>query len=306
MGILDGKVAIVTGAGLGLGRVEALELARHGARVVVNDLGVNLKGEGGSEEPARAVVAEIEAAGGEARAAFGDVADWQDARRIVRSAVSEFGGLDIVVNNAGIQRDGMIVTMDEAQFDSVMRVHTKGHFTMIKHTMDYWRERSKTPEGLPPGGRLISTASDSFMMGNIGQPNYAAAKAAIAHLTLSAARECMRFGATANVILPRARTRMTQSGPWAGMFEKPAEGFDTFAPEHIGPLVAWLASPHAAQVSGQLIQIWGRHIRVYGPPQPLLDHENGQPWTLDELQTVLGPFFAGRKPVEDGFALPMM
>jgi len=152
MGILDGKVAIVTGAGLGLGRVEALELARHGARVVVNDLGVNLKGEGGSEEPARAVVAEIEAAGGEARAAFGDVADWQDARRIVRSAVSEFGGLDIVVNNAGIQRDGMIVTMDEAQFDSVMRVHTKGHFTMIKHTMDYWRERS-TPLRRSTSGR---------------------------------------------------------------------------------------------------------------------------------------------------------
>ncbi|MDJ0786131.1 MAG: SDR family NAD(P)-dependent oxidoreductase [Myxococcota bacterium] len=307
MGILDGKVALVTGAGLGLGRIEALALAEAGASVIVNDLGSGLDGEGSDEAPANDVVREIEAAGGKAAAAFGDVSDWEDARRIVRQAVDQFGDLNIVLNNAGIQRDGMIVKMTEDQFDSVMRVHVKGHFAMIKHTMDYWREKSKAEGGEPLYGRLISTASDSFMMGNLGQPNYAAAKAAIAHLTLSAARECQRFGATANVILPRARTRMTMSGPWASIFAEPEDGsFDAFAPEHIGPLAVWVASPHAANVSGQLIQLWGKHIRVFAAPTAALDHENEQPWNVDELQKVLGPFFEGKKPIEDGFALPMM
>jgi 3-oxoacyl-[acyl-carrier protein] reductase len=199
----------------------------------------------------------------------------------------------------------MIVKMTEEMWDSVIRVHAKGHFCMIRHTMAYWRERSKAAGGQPIYGRLISTASDAFMMGNLGQPNYAAAKAAITHLTLSAARECQRLGATANVILPRARTRMTSTGPWASIFEKPAEGFDTFSPEHIGPVVAWLASPHAANVSGNLIQVWGKHVRVYAAPQPVLDHENEVPWTVDELQKVLGPFFENRKPIEDSFCLPM-
>lgn len=305
MGILDGKVAIVTGAGQGLGRIEALELARHGASVVVNDLGAEADGSGSSEEPAQAVVKEIEALGAKAVAAFGDVADWDDARRIVRTAVDAFGDLNIMVNNAGFSRDAMIVTMTEEMWDSVIRVHMKGHFSMIKHTMDYWREKSKAQGGAPLYGRLISTASDSFLMGNVGQPNYAAAKAGIAYLTMSAARECQRFGATANVILPRARTRMTMSGPLIGIFEKPEQGFDTFAPEHIGPLVAWLASPQAGQVSGQVLQIWGKHIRVYECPQPALDHDNEAPWTLDELDRVLGGFFADKKPVDDGFAVPL-
>jgi len=191
-------------------------------------------------------------------------------------------------------------------WDSVLRVHAKGHFCMIRHTMAYWRDRSKANGGKPIGGRLISTASDAFLMGNLGQPNYAAAKAAITHLTLSAARECQRLGATANVILPRARTRMTSSGPWAAIFEKPAEGFDTFSPEHIGPVVAWLASPLADRVSGNLIQVWGKHVRVFAAPKPALDHENEKPWTVDELQKVLGPFFEKRKPIEDSYALPMV
>jgi len=142
-------------------------------------------------------------------------------------------------------------------------------------------------------------------MGNLGQPNYAAAKAGITYLTMSAARECQRFGATANVILPRARTRMTSSGPWAGIFAKPEEGFDTFAPEHIGPIVAWVASPLAQNVSGNLLQVWGRHVRVFEHPQPALDFENEKEWSVDELQRVLGPFFDGKKPVEDSFMLPM-
>ena len=303
MGILGGRVAIVTGAGQGLGRVEALELARHGAAVVVNDLGTKGDGSGSSEEPARETVKLIEAAGGRSVAHFGDVADWQQAEGLVRRAVDEFGDLNVTVNNAGFSRDGMIVKMTEDQFDSVLRVHAKGHFAMIHHTMSYWRERAKA--GGEIYGRLVSTSSDAYLMGNLGQPNYAAAKAAISHMTLSAARECLRFGATANTILPRARTRMTLTGPWAGIFEKPAEGFDQFAPEHIAPLVAWLASPHAAHVSGQLIQIWGKSIRVYEPPKPSFAADNDTEWTVDELQKHLGPFFEGKKPVDDGFALPM-
>jgi 3-oxoacyl-[acyl-carrier protein] reductase len=174
---------------------------------------------------------------------------------------------------------------------------------MIRHTLAHWRDRAKA--GQPVYGRIISTASDSFMMGQLGQPNYAAAKAAITHLTLSAARECLRFGATANVILPRARTRMTMASTWAAMYAPPASGFDTFAPEHIGPVVAWIASPHAANVSGNLIQMWGKHVRVYAAPKPALDHEHDVPWTVDEVQKALGPFFANRKPVDDSFALPL-
>ncbi|MCP3984832.1 MAG: SDR family NAD(P)-dependent oxidoreductase [bacterium] len=305
MGILDGKVAIVTGAGQGLGRIESLELARLGASVVVNDLGTQPDGSGASEELAQSVVQEIEELGAKAVAAFGDVANWDDAQRIVQTAVDTFGDLNILVNNAGFSRDGMIVKMTEEMWDSVIRVHMKGHFAMIKHTMAYWREKSKAQGGEPLYGRLISTASDSFLMGNLGQPNYAAAKAGIAYLTMSAARECQRLGATANVILPRARTRMTMSGPWAGIFEKPEDGFDTFAPEHIGPLVAWISSPQAAHVSGQLLQIWGKHIRVYEQPQAALDHENQDPWTIEGLDEVLGSFFEGKKPVDDGFMLPM-
>ena len=305
MGILDGRVAIVTGAGQGLGRVEALALAKEGAAVVVNDLGTGTDGSGASEEPARAVVKEIEDAGGKAVAAFGDVADWKDSERIVRAAVEAFGDLHILVNNAGFSRDGMIVKMSEEMWDSVLRVHAKGHFCMIRHTMGYWRDCSKANGGHPIYGRLISTASDAFLMGNLGQPNYAAAKAAITHLTLSAARECQRLGATANVILPRARTRMTSAGPWAAIFQKPEQGFDTFSPEHIGPIVAWLASPHAAHVSGNLIQVWGKHVRVFAAPKPAFDHENEKPWSVDELQKVLGPFFEKRKPIEDSYALPM-
>ena len=307
MGILDGKVAIVTGAGLGLGRIEALALAEAGARVVVNDLGTELDGTGSSDSPAHNVVKEIEAAGGTAVASFGDVSNWEDAHRIVREAVETFGDLNILLNNAGIQRDGMIVKMTEDQWDSVIRVHLKGHFSMIKHTMDYWREKSKATGGEPLYGRLISTASDSFMMGNLGQPNYAAAKAGIAHLTLSAAREAQRFGATANVILPRARTRMTMSGPWASIFAPPGDGgFDVFAPEHIGPLAVWVASPLSQNVSGQLIQLWGKNIRVFEAPKPGLEFENDEPWTVDGLQAVLGPYFEDKKPIEDSFALPMM
>jgi 3-oxoacyl-[acyl-carrier protein] reductase len=199
----------------------------------------------------------------------------------------------------------MIVKMTEDQWDSVIRVHLKGHFNMIRHTMAYWREKSKASGGAPLYGRLIRTASDAFMMGNLGQPNYAAAKGGITYLTLSAAREVQRFGATANVVLPRARTRMTMSGPWAGIFAKPEDGFDMFAPEHCAPVVAWLAGPSAANVSGNVMQVWGRQVRVFAPPQPALDHTNEGDWTVEEFDRVLGGFFEGKQPIEDSFCLPM-
>ncbi len=305
MGVLDGKVAIVTGAGQGLGRIEALELARHGASVVVNDLGTDGDGAGSSEETAKSVVAEIEAAGGVAVPAFGDVASWEDSERIVRHAVDAFGDLHILVNNAGFSRDGMLVKMTEDQFDSVLRDHVKGPFCMIRHTLAYWREKTKAEGGGGVYGRLISTASDAFLMGNLGQPNYAAAKGGVTFLTLSAAREAQRYGATANVVLPRARTRMTMSGPWASIFAEPEEGFDTFDPKHVGPAVAWLASPQAGHVSGNLIQVWGKQVRVYARPEPALDVVNETEWTVDEIDRVLGAFFADKKPVEDSFALPL-
>ncbi|UCE85154.1 MAG: SDR family NAD(P)-dependent oxidoreductase [Deltaproteobacteria bacterium] len=306
MGDLDGRVAIVTGAGRGLGRVEALELARQGASVIVNDLGTEADGSGKSTDPAESVVAEIQALGGRAVSHFGDVGDWNDTEALVKRAIDEFGDLNIVVNNAGFCRDGMLFKMTEPQFDSVVRVHLKGHFLTMRHTLAYWRDRFKAGGGEKPiYGRLISTASDAFLIGNLGQANYAAAKAGLAFMTLSAAREILRFGATANVICPRARTRMNEAGPWAAIFEKPAEGFDTFAPENVSPLVAWLASPNAARVSGQIFTVSGRNVSVLERPRIAAAFENPRAWCVEDLQKQLGAHFEKLEPVEDGFAMPM-
>jgi 3-oxoacyl-[acyl-carrier protein] reductase len=306
MGDLDGKVAIVTGAGRGLGRVEALELARQGASVIVNDLGTEADGSGKSTDPAASVVAEIEALGGRAVSHFGDVGDWSDSQALIQRAIDEFGDLNIVVNNAGFCRDSMMFKMTEDAFDSVVRVHLKGHFLTIRHALAYWRDKFKADGGEKPiYGRLVSTASDAFLMGNVGQANYAAAKGGLAFMTLSAAREILRFGATANVICPRARTRMNEAGPWAAIFQKPEEGFDTFAPENIAPLVAWLASPHAARVSGQIFTVSGKNVSVLERPRIAAAFENDREWSVEDLQKQLGPHFEKLEPVEDGFAMPM-
>src|SRR5215218_2894348 len=231
---MDGKVAIVTGAGRGLGRAEALELARLGARVVVNDYGRTLQGEE-EKSPADAVVDEITAAGGEAVADHGDVADWHDSRHLVQTAVDRFGQLDILVNNAGFLRDRMLFNMSEEDFDLVVRVHLKGHFCMSRHAASYWRDRSKASEG-PVYGRIVNTTSEAALLGSPGQPNYAAAKAGIISLTIATANSIGRYGVTANAIAPRARTRMTEALPGIG---DEAEGdFDEFAPENVSPLVA--------------------------------------------------------------------
>jgi 3-oxoacyl-[acyl-carrier protein] reductase len=300
---LEGKVAVVTGAARGLGREEALALARLGARVVVNDLGTRGDGSGRDEEPARAVVEEIRALGAEAVPHFGDVAVWDDARSLVGMAIERFGDLHILVNNAGFCRDRMLFNMSEDEFDSVIRVHLKGHFCTMRFASEHWRTRAKETGG-PVYARLINTSSEAFIFGSPGQPNYAAAKAGIVAMTMSAAQVLERYGVTANAIMPRARTRMNDSGTLADMFAKPAEGFDVYAPENVSPLVAYLASPDAARVSGYVLIVYGKQITLVAAPKLTPVFETAEPWTVEGVTEKLGPWFAEHQPVLDGFTVP--
>ena len=241
MGLLDGRVAIVTGAGRGIGREEALLLAKHGAKVVVNDLGGGHDGAGNDTGPAASVVGEIRTAGGEAVANAESVSDWKAAERMVRQAIDTFGALHVVVNNAGILRDRMIFNMDESDVDSVLGVHLKGTFALTRHACVYWREQHKAGKQLH--GRIINTSSDSGLLGNAGQTNYGAAKAGIAALTVIAAKEMARYGVTANAVAPSAVTRMTVDAMGRGSVEQvPQQMIDAAGPAHVAPLVAWLAS----------------------------------------------------------------
>jgi 3-oxoacyl-[acyl-carrier protein] reductase len=305
MSVLDGKVAVVTGAAHGLGRVEALALAELGAQVVVNDLGTKSDGSGRDADPANAVVDEIKAQGGEAIAHFGDVADWNDSKAMIQTAIDSFGGLDILVNNAGFLRDGMIFSMPEENFDAVVRVHLKGHFCGIRHATEYWRNKGKA-EGGSVYGRIISTASEAFIFASAGQPNYAAAKAGIVALTGSAAQAMAKYGVTANTIMPRARTRMTDSGITAAMFAKPEEGFDTFGPQHVAPLVSYLASPAAANSSGNLFLVWGKSISVVSAPGHDADFTSEEPWDYANVDRVLTPWLSEREPIKQSFIVSPM
>src|SRR5918996_821255 len=236
--MLDGKVAIVTGAGRGLGRAESLELARQGARVVVNDLGGNVDGTPTAEHPAQQVVEEIKAAGGEAIAHHGDVTDFAQAKEMIDLAISTFGSLDILVNNAGILRDRMIFNMAEEEWDAVIAVHLKGTFNCTRHACEYWREQHKLGNVL--NGRVINTSSDAGLLGNAGQPNYGPAKAALATLAIIVDAEMQKYGVTANAIAPMARTRLTVDATpqTAGVMAQPKEGeHDFFSPHHVAPLV---------------------------------------------------------------------
>jgi NAD(P)-dependent dehydrogenase (short-subunit alcohol dehydrogenase family) len=254
---LTGKVAIVTGAGRGIGREHALALARAGARVVVNDLGATLAGEGSDASAASSVVAEIEALGGEAVADGEDVADFEGARRLVERALGAFGRLDILVNNAGILRDRMLVNMEEHEWDAVIHVHLKGHFAPTRHAAAYWRERSKAGEELR--ARVINTASPSGVFGNVGQANYSAAKAGIVGFTLVAAQELGRYGVTVNCLAPNARTRMTESA----FGELPAvDGFDPIDPAHNSPVVVALCADEAQGITGQVFFVYGGAVNV--------------------------------------------
>ncbi len=258
-GICEGRVVVVTGAGRGIGRGHALEFARQGAKVVVNDMGAELHGEGGSTGPAGEVVDLIRSAGGEAIANGEDVADWAGAERLVTAAVDAYGRVDVVVNNAGIVRDRMVVTMGEDEWDAVLRVHLKGTFATTHFAALHWRERSKAGE--QPSGRIINTSSGAGLFGSVGQANYSAAKAGIATFTIVAAAELGRYGATVNAIAPSARTRMTET-TFAEMMAKPEEGFDRMAPENVAPLVVWLGSEAAAEVTGRVFEVEAGVITV--------------------------------------------
>jgi NAD(P)-dependent dehydrogenase (short-subunit alcohol dehydrogenase family) len=261
MALLAEKVAIVTGAGRGLGREEALALAAEGAAVIVNDVGVSVSGEGRDNSPAAAVVGEITAAGGQAAVNYEDISIWEGARRTVEQAYDTFGKLDILVNNAGVLRDRMSFNMAEEEFDLVLRVHCKGHFAMTRHACARWRESAKQGGGTV-FGRIINTSSEAGLIGTAGNSNYGMAKAAIAALTISIAREMGKYGVTANFIAPRARTRMTGTMPNSAMFAKPETGFDVFHPAWPAQLVTFLASAAAGDINGQGFVVWGGEISL--------------------------------------------
>jgi len=262
MALLDGRVAIVTGAGRGIGREEALLLARHGAKVVVNDLGGSHDGAGADAGPAAQVVAEIRAAGGEAVVNTDSVADWKAAERMVRQAVDTFGALHVVVNNAGILRDRMIFNMDESDVDSVLAVHLKGTFALTRHACVYWREQHKAGRVL--NGRIINTSSDSGLLGNAGQTNYGAAKAGIAALTVIAAKEMAKYGVTVNAVAPSAVTRMTVDAMGRGHVEDVPQGMiDAAGPAHVAPLVAWLASEKAGRITGEVFRAGNGRVNLF-------------------------------------------
>jgi len=303
MSALEGKVAIITGAANGLGRSHALTLARHGARIVVNDLGVAADGSGRDESAAQAVVDEIRAGGGEAVAHFGDVADFAVAESLVKTAVDEFGDLNIAILNAGFTRDGILFNMSEEDFDSVVRVHLKGHFAPMKFAASYWRDKSKR-DGAPVHGRLISTASESFLFGTPGQPNYAAAKAGIVSLTMGTAKVLLKYGATANVVMPRARTRMTLQGPTGIFFQKPEEGFDAMDPANASPLFAYLCTPEAQRITAHVFIVWGKQVQVLARPEKAATFDNDEVWSLESLHEKLGPWFEKREPIVDGYPPP--
>jgi NAD(P)-dependent dehydrogenase (short-subunit alcohol dehydrogenase family) len=277
---LDGKVAIVTGAGRGIGREHALALAEAGAKVVVNDLGGSLAGEGTDSTPAQTVVNEIVAAGGEAVASYDDVSDFAAAEHMIGRAIDRYGRLDILVNNAGILRDRMLVNMTEDEWDAVIAVHLKGHFGPTRHAAAHWREQSKAGEEVR--GRVINTSSPSGVFGNVGQANYGAAKAAIAGFTLIAAQELQRYGVTVNCIAPNARTRMTEET--FGDLPPPEEGeFDPLDPGNMSPLVVALAADEAQEITGQCFFVWGGSVNVLRPWDAGELLASDERWDADEL-----------------------
>ncbi|MBD0710850.1 MULTISPECIES: 3-oxoacyl-ACP reductase [unclassified Streptomyces] len=296
---LAGLAAIVTGAGRGLGRAEALELARLGASVVVNDYGQPGRDGSGaaSAAPAEEVAAEIRGAGGRAVAHLGDIADFETARALVDLAVTEFGRLDVLVNNAGILRDRMVFSMTEDEWDTVVRVHLKGHFNTTHFAAAHWRGRAKAGES-GVYGRIVNTSSEAFLAGSAGQPNYAAAKGGIVGLTTSSASALARYGVTVNAICPRARTRMTED-VFAGFGEPDAGEMDPLSPDHVAPLVGYLASPSAAGVNGQVLVVHGGMVAVVDRPRVSAKFDTaGEAFTYGELDALLTPHYAARPPGE--------
>ena len=292
-GICEGRVVIVTGAGRGIGRAHALEFARQGAKVVVNDIGVELDGAGGGTGPAGEVVEAIRAAGGEAVANGSDVSDFKQAGELVKTAIDSFGGLDVVVNNAGIVRDRMFVSCSEEEWDAVIRVHLKGHFCVASNACAYWRQRVKAKE--PVDARIINTSSGAGLQGSIGQSAYSAAKAGITTLTLIQAAEMGRYNITSNAIAPSARTRMTEE-VFAEMMKKPESGFDVMDPANVASLVVWLGSAESKEVTGRVFEVAGGEISVADGWRkgPVVD--KGARWEPDELGAAMKDLLAKAVP----------
>lgn len=291
MGLCDGRVVIVTGAGRGLGRAYALGLAREGAKVVVNDLGVGTHGDATAETPAAQVVEEIRALGGEAVASHDDVTDWDAAKRIVGTAIETFGDLHAVVNNAGFVRDRMFVSATPEEWDAVMNIHLRGHFCTARHAVDYWRSQQKS--GKAVDARIINTTSGAGLHGSLGQSAYAAAKGGIATLTLVQAAELARYGITANGLAPNARTRMTETA-FADAMKPKENAFDIWDPDNTAPLVAWLCSAASRDVTGQVFELLGGKLRVClgwtdGP-----DEDKGARYEAAEIGTVVDRLLARR------------
>ncbi|WP_199434636.1 SDR family oxidoreductase [Qaidamihabitans albus] len=288
-GTVAGRVVVVTGAARGIGRAHALEFARHGARVVVNDLGAEVDGSGSSAGPAGEVVELIRAAGGEAVADGEDVSDFDGAGRLVERAVERFGDLHVLVNNAGILRDRMLVNMTAGEWDAVLKVHLGGTFAPLRHAAAYWRGRAKS--GAEVDARVVNTTSSSGLYGNPGQANYGAAKAGIAGLTVIAARELERYGIAVNALAPAALTRMTEGLRRRG---GPAPGeFDPAAPENIAPLAVWLAGPAARGITGRVFNVRGGRISVAEGWHAGPGVDKGARWEPEELDEVI-PALVGK------------
>ncbi len=288
MGALDGRTAIITGAGRGIGREHALLFASEGARVVVNDLGGAVDGSGDDRGAAEQVVDEIVAAGGQAVANTDDITDWDGGARLVAAAVDAFGGLDVLVNNAGILRDRVLVNMSEEEWDSVIRVHLKGHFVPTRHAAAYWRERAKAGEEVRAA--VVNTSSTSGLLGNPGQSNYGAAKAGIAAFTVIAADELSRYGVRVNAIAPAARTRMTEQTPGlSDLVRAPSDPatFDSWDPANVSPLVAYLAT-EGCPATGKVFFVQGGQVRTFQPWTMTDTIEKDDRWTIAELQAEMG------------------
>jgi NAD(P)-dependent dehydrogenase (short-subunit alcohol dehydrogenase family) len=302
MGDLTGKVAVITGAGRGLGREEAMQLARQGARVVIND--INLPD---AAEAAQATVEEIKGFGGEAIVVLGDCADSNDANTLMKTTLDTYGDLNIMVNNAGFCRDKTIFGMSDDEFDSVVRVHLRGHFVNMRNATAYWRDKAKAGEEVY--GRLVSTSSEAAIYGSAGQPNYAAAKAGIIAMTMGAAQLLTKYGITCNVIMPRALTDMTNSGQTAEMFQPPADGgFHVFDAANVAPLVGYLASPEAGKISGEVLVVWGNEVQVLQRPtlgDTFVNPQGAKKWQVEDLHTSLAAHYDDNyMAVWGGYSVP--